>query len=259
MADSLNSIMPANNSKMNYLSQIIKKPEDFIEKIVLLKKSEYVLLCLFCQEDSKLKGFYELIYIFENPESLELYEVRYELDGYGVSVADKFPVANLYEREITDGFGIKFEGAYDTRRLFLHASYPEDFHPLKKSFVNGSVKTRDNVSEESLYKFKKLEGKGVYEVAVGPVHAGVIEPGHFRFSVIGEAIFNLETRLFYLHRGIEKLAEGKKPSECLKIAESVSGDETVANTVCFCLAAEKIAGIKLSLRAETLRGIALEM
>ena len=259
MADSVDSIILANNSKMNYESQVIKKPGDFIEKIAFLKKSDYVLLCLFCQEDSKLKDFYELIYIFENPESLELYEVRYELNGCGVSIAEKFPVANLYEREITDGFGVLFEGAYDTRRLFLHASYPEDFHPLKKSFANAPVKTRDNVPEEALYKFKKLEGKGVYEVAVGPVHAGIIEPGHFRFSVIGEAIFNLETRLFYLHRGIEKLAEGKRPSECLKIAESVSGDETVANTVCFCLAAEKIAGITLSLRAETLRGIALEM
>ena len=60
--------------------------------------------------------------------------------------------------------------------------------------------------------FKQVEGEGVYQIPVGPVHAGIIEPGHFRFSVIGETIFNLEVRLFYKHRGLEKLAEGMKPS-----------------------------------------------
>lgn len=252
-------IAPANESSAILKSESLENSDELKNRVFELKESGHILLCLFCRESVNQQGIFELIYIFENTESSEIIELFYESCGNAVSISELFSVASLYEREITDGFGIIFEGAYDTRRLFLHAAYPQDFHPLKKSFVNGPVITRDDVPEESLYRFKKLDGKGVYEIAVGPVHAGVIEPGHFRFSVIGEAIFNLETRMYYLHRGIEKLAEGKNPYECIQIAESVSGDETAANTVCFCLAAEKIAGINISCRAETLRGIALEM
>ena len=95
-------------------------------------------------------------------------------------------------------------------------------------------------NEANQYPFKEMKGDGVYHVPVGPVHAGIIEPGHFRFSVIGETIFNLEVRMFYKHRGLEKLAEGKAPDYCVKIAETISGDETVANAVAYCIAVEKI-------------------
>ena len=247
------------DTAFNYGKEVFKNPDEFRDKITSLKKSGAVLLCLFCLEDYSSKDVFRLIYLFENCFSIEVSEIEFVTEGSARSVAELFPVAFLYEREISDGFGIVFDGSYDKRRLFLHESYPKNFHPLRKSFANGPVKMRDNIPEDELYEFKRLEGKGVYEIAVGPVHAGIIEPGHFRFSVIGETMFNLETRFHYLHRGIEKFAEGKKPDECIKIAESVSGDETVANSACLCLAIEKIAGIEPSLRAEALRGIALEM
>ena len=104
-----------------------------------------------------------------------------------------------------------------------------------------------------------MKGDGVYHVAVGPVHAGIIEPGHFRFSVIGEPIFNLEVRMFYKHRGLEKLAEGKAPDDCVKIAETISGDETVANAVAYCIAVEKICGTEVPKRALQLRTVLLEL
>lgn len=104
-----------------------------------------------------------------------------------------------------------------------------------------------------------MGGEGVYQIPVGPVHAGIIEPGHFRFTVVGETIFNLEIRLFYKHRGIEKLAEGKTPGQCVRIAESISGDETVANATAFCMAVEKISGVDVPMRAWQLRTILLEM
>ena len=96
-------------------------------------------------------------------------------------------------------------------RLFLHETYPPDFHPLLKSFSNQPIDDSQNVTAEEEYGSKKRLGKAVYQIPVGPVHAGIIEPGHFRFSVIGETIFNLEIRMFYKHRGIEKLAEGNEP------------------------------------------------
>ena len=99
----------------------------------------------------------------------------------------------------------------------------------------------------------------MYQVPVGPVHAGIIEPGHFRFSVIGEKIFNLEIRMFYKHRGIEKLAEGKTPVEVIPIAEAVSSDESVANATAYCCAIEKITGTVVPDRAWYIRTILLEL
>ncbi len=112
---------------------------------------------------------------------------------------------------------------------------------------------------QTVKKFLDKNGEGVYQIPVGPVHAGIIEPGHFRFSVIGETIFNLEIRMFYKHRGIEKLAEGKTPEECVGIAETISGDESVANAVAFSLAIEKVCQANIPFRAGHLRTILLEM
>ena len=84
----------------------------------------------------------------------------------------------------------------------MHEAYPEDFHPLLKSFKNGKIQAVENPKET--YIFKQVDGEGVYQIPVGPVHAGIIEPGHFRFSVIGEPIFNLEIRLVLQAQGHRK-------------------------------------------------------
>ena len=141
----------------------------------------------------------------------------------------------------------------------MHETYPDDFHPLRKEVCNGPVAMKDPKDIPEEYQFRKVRGEGVYQVPVGPVHAGIIEPGHFRFSVIGETIFNLEIRMFYKHRGIEKLLEGKNPLDGIAVAEAVSGDESVANATMFCIAAEKISGIRVPDRALYLRTILLEL
>jgi Ni,Fe-hydrogenase III large subunit len=176
------------------------------------------------------------------------------------SIAEYFPSAGWFEREIRDGFGVEFSNAVDKRRLFLHEVYPHDFHPLLKSFKNQDItENRQAMSGTENYIFKEVKGSGVYQIPVGPVHAGIIEPGHFRFSVIGETIFNLEVRMFYKHRGLEKLAEGKTPAEVVIVAETISGDESAANTEAYCLAVEKIAQCRVPERASYLRTILLEM
>ncbi len=224
----------------------------------VMNENSFELNSLFCVEDFAEKGF-TLFYVFEKTGFEQILILQYALSGNkALSIAKIFPSACWYEREITDGFGIEFQDAFDKRRLFLHETYPSDFHPLLKSFKNGKI---ENVAPDNQndYVFKQVEGEGVYQIPVGPVHAGIIEPGHFRFSVIGETIFNLEVRLFYKHRGLEKLAEGKTPQECVKIAESISGDETVANAVAFCNAVEKICGLSIPKRALQLRTILLEL
>jgi formate hydrogenlyase subunit 5 len=231
--------------------------EEFLKTVPALSEKGFVLISLFCVQDFEENPGFTLFYIFRLTGFTDMFAFMRYVRKETTSIAVVFPSACWYEREIRDGFGIEFTDAFDKRRLFLHEAYPEDFHPLLKSFKNGKIQAVEN--PEEAYLFKQVEGEGVYQIPVGPVHAGIIEPGHFRFSVIGEPIFNLEIRLFYKHRGIEKLAEGKRPSACVPIAEAISGDETVANAVAFCTAVEKIAGIEVPARASYLRGIFLEL
>ncbi len=231
--------------------------EEFLKAIPLLSENGFVLISLFCAQGFEESPDFTLFYVFRLNGSTDVFVFMRHVRTETTSIATVFPSACWYEREIRDGFGIEFTDAFDKRRLFLHEAYPEGFHPLLKSFKNGKIEAVQN--PEEAYPFKQVEGEGIYQIPVGPVHAGIIEPGHFRFSVIGEPIFNLEIRLFYKHRGIEKLAEGKKPSTCIPIAEAISGDETVANAVAFCMAVEKIAGIDVPARASYLRAILLEL
>jgi Ni,Fe-hydrogenase III large subunit len=198
-----------------------------------------------------------LRYVFEHHDSL-LILVRHISGKQAMSIASIFPSATWPERECRDMFGIRFGGAFDNRRLVLHEIYPDGFHPLEKSRANVPVTPVTTINAVDTYQFRMVSGDGVYQVPVGPVHAGIIEPGHFRFSVIGETVFNLEVRLFYAHRGIEKLAEGKDPADCMKIAEAVSGDESVANATGFCMAVERLSGITVPDRAWHLRTVLCE-
>jgi Ni,Fe-hydrogenase III large subunit len=138
----------------------------------------------------------------------------------------------------------------------LHEHWPAGVYPLRKDFDIKTKVTRDNEKE---YDFTKVEGEGICEIPVGPVHAGIIEPGHFRFSVLGENIINLETRLFYTHKGVEKLAETMKLDQALLLSERIAGDESVANSLAYCQALEKIANAKVPKRALQIRCICAEM
>ncbi|MFA4850501.1 MAG: NADH-quinone oxidoreductase subunit C [Methanoregula sp.] len=231
--------------------------QEFESAVSHLAANKFVLISLFCCEGFTANTVQTLFYVFERRTSI-LILVR-GVNGCATSIADIYPSASWFERECRDGFGVEFEGAFDTRRLFLHETYSEGFHPLKKAFKNVPVITKETINPADEYPFREVKGEGVYQVPVGPVHAGIIEPGHFRFSVIGETIFNLEVRMFYKHRGIEKLAEGKSPQECVRIAEAVSGDESVANVTAFCMTIEQISQIPVPERAWYLRTILLEL
>lgn len=240
--------------------------EEFQKTVPVLDGEDFILINLFCvqafegekKENNKAEASaFTLFYAFRKRGFSEIFVFLRPVEKEATSIAVTFPSACWYEREIRDGFGLDFPDAFDKRRLFLHEAYPEGFHPLLKSFKNGKIRTIESPQEN--YPFRQLEGEGVHQVPVGPVHAGIIEPGHFRFSVIGEPIFNLEIRMFYKHRGVEKLAEGKNPAACLPIAESISGDESAANAVAFCTAVEKLAGLRVPERAEYLRAVLLEL
>ena len=225
----------------------------------LLAGKQLILIALFAVENFVDENL-SLVYVFERPGDAQLMSLVVEIeDDQAASIAAHFPGASYFEREVTDGFGIRFSDAFDNRRLFLHEVYPAGFHPLRKSFENGPLNLDLAKPAENHYVFRECSGEGVYQVPVGPVHAGIIEPGHFRFSAIGETIINLEIRHFYKHRGLEKLAEGKTPAQCAAIAETVSGDESAANATAFAMAIESICSVTVPLRAWQLRTVLLEL
>ena len=173
------------------------------------------------------------------------------------SQATVYPAANRSERHSQDMFGIRFIGHPDNRRWTRHQAWDKHQYPLRKDFpVQGEPHAI--TPPDMNYDFIKGHGVGVYEIPVGPVHAGIIEPGHFRFLAVGELILNLEERLGYVHKGIEKIAEGRSPESLARLAARVSGDSTVSHGWAACMAMEQAVGITIPPRAAVLRGILAE-
>jgi len=139
------------------------------------------------------------------------------------SISSKYTIATWFERKIRDDFGIKIVNTYDNRPLIHHERFPS-VALMRKEFMDSEI----GFSEYKPYKYESVKGDGVFEVAVGPIHAGIIEPGHFQFSQEGERMLHLEVRHFYTYRGIEKALEGKTLMEAKKMIEKISGNESVA-------------------------------
>lgn len=173
------------------------------------------------------------------------------------SQAEVYPAANRSERHTQDMFGIHFTGHPDNRRWTRHKAWDRHSYPLRKDFPAQGEPAAVTPPDMD-YPFVKAHGAGVYEIPVGPVHAGIIEPGHFRFQAVGELILNLEERLGYVHKGIEKIAEGRTPESLARLAGRVSGDTTVGHCWAACLAMEQAAGIEIPPRAALIRGILAE-
>lgn len=172
------------------------------------------------------------------------------------SLSKEIYSVSLFEREIYEMFGILPEGNPDLRRLHLHDEvWPKGAFPLRKDFELLSYPQ----GEFSDYVFNHIEGEGIFEVPVGPVHAGIIGPGHFRFSVAGEPIVNLELRLGFTHRGIEKIFEGKDVYAAVNLSERVSGDSAFSHSWAFCRAIEKITKADVPAVCIYERAICLEL
>src|SRR5439155_5078518 len=151
--------------------------------------------------------------------------------------------------------GLHPEGHPDPRPLVRHGFWPASFHPLRKdAALPGEFKDQGQP-----FPFQQVEGEGIFEIPVGPVHAGVIEPGHFRFSVDGETIIDMKARLYYTHKGIEKLFEERSPEAGVALAERISGDTSVGHALAYCQAVEALAGADVPPRALYQRVVLLEL
>jgi Ni,Fe-hydrogenase III large subunit/Ni,Fe-hydrogenase III component G len=171
------------------------------------------------------------------------------------SLADlSFPVSR-FEREMRDLFGIEPADHPQPARLVLHQHWPDGWHPMRAD-AGPAPPFGD---ESGAYPFLSVEGTGVYEIPVGPIHAGIIEPGHFRFSVVGETILNMKARLWFVHKGIEKLFQGRSPDAGVELAERISGDTAVGHNLAYCLAVEDACSCVVPRPAQVLRGVLLEL
>src|ERR1017187_5015846 len=169
------------------------------------------------------------------------------------SLTEIFPCALHMERAVHDLFGIASMEP-DHRGWLRHGGWPQTVFPLRRDFNRNSQFSFDSQP----YAFVQVEGDGVHEIAVGPVHAGTIEPGHFRFSVVGEKVLRLEERLGYTHKGVAKLFETLPQQQAHRLAARVSGDTTVAFSWAYCAALEAITQTPAPSRAIHLRALALE-
>lgn len=196
-----------------------------------------------------------LLYIFSDGHTKAAHRVIVPAADLSVpSLVPLFPEADWPERRIRDLMGVRPVGHPRAARLVRHAHWPKGFYPL----THDPAAPVGEWGEPDHMQLVRVRGEGVHEIPVGPIHAGIIEPGHFRFSADGERIIALEPRLFYVHRGLEQLARGRTPDEVLRLAEVVSGDTAIGHGWAFCEAVEAIASVEVPRPAQLLRAALLE-
>lgn len=213
------------------------------------------LLTLWGTDDRDRDGLFRVYAAYLHTEAIAV--VEHAMDGHSTptypSLAEIFPGSLRMERAVFDLLGIRSMQA-DHRGWLRHSGWPENAFPLRRDFDG----TAQCSLEAEPYPFVPVEGEGVHEIPVGPVHAGTIEPGHFRFSVVGEKVLRLEERLGYKHKGIAKRFETLPQYEGHKLAARISGDSAVAYSWAYCAALEAITQTACPPRAVELRALALE-
>ncbi len=242
----------------NVFESILCPKEEIAKKVPLLMQDLSLrFVFLLAADERKEKKSFGIYYVFAylKEDKFLVIETRIEeRDPTFSSLTPFLPQANWFEREIQDLFGLTAQGHPDPRSLVLHEDWPKGVFPLRKDFEENKIpRTKGE------YLFDRVEGEGVFEIPVGPVHAGIIEPGHFRFSSAGESILKLEIRHFYTHKGTEKLGEGKDPAHLLCLAERISGDNSLAHAVACAQALERLSGTQVPVRAQFLRVVFLEL
>jgi Ni,Fe-hydrogenase III large subunit len=167
------------------------------------------------------------------------------------SLTPDCPQVHLFEREFAEQYGVRPEGHPWFKPVRFHASYRPGHDAWGRDSSEPPV--------VGVTDFYRVEGEEIHEVAVGPIHAGVIEPGHFRFQCHGEQVFHLEISLGYQHRGLERTLAGGPGKRTIHLMEQAAGDTSVGHATAYCQTVETLAGVEPPLRSQAIRGIALEL
>jgi Ni,Fe-hydrogenase III large subunit len=203
-------------------------------------------------DTSKATGNVALYAVLTDSDHSQLQVGRTTLDADRFeSLTPDCPAVHLFERELAEQYGVRPEGHPWLKPVRFHSSY----RPGHDAWDRAPGET----PMIGVTEFYRVEGEEIHEVAVGPVHAGVIEPGHFRFQCHGEEVFHLEVSLGYQHRGAERTLVNGPNKRTIHTMETVSGDTSIGHAMAYCQAVEALSGCHVSIRAEVLRGIALEL
>jgi Ni,Fe-hydrogenase III large subunit len=202
--------------------------------------------------DTTANGKVELYAILSDSVHAQLRVAKTTLDSDSFpSLTPDCPQVHLFEREIAEQYGVCPEGHPWLKPVRFHASYRPGHDAWNRQSGNTPL--------IGVMDYYRVEGEEVHEVAVGPVHAGIIEPGHFRFQCHGEQVFHLEISLGYQHRGVELALVGGPSKRTIHMMEAVAGDTSVGHATAYCQAVEALASCQVPIRAEVLRGVALEL
>jgi len=213
------------------------------------------LAIITCHDDGDaLRVVYSFAAVYPRRQVDLVVPVPYD-DAWVPSLADLSYPAGNFERGMRDLFGVRPADHPQPFRLVRHGHWPRGWYPMRR----GARVTPEFLPDTESFPFVEVEGPGVYEIAVGPIHAGIIDPGHFRFSVVGETIVRMEARQWYMHRGVERLFEGRRPEDAVELAEQVTGDTVAGHTVAWLMAVEAAAGIEVSEEDRMLRALLLEL
>jgi Ni,Fe-hydrogenase III large subunit/Ni,Fe-hydrogenase III component G len=246
---------PADQRSYPNRRQIPVTPADLLQRARTLLDAGHRLALIAAHDD---RDTFRVVYLFTAAGPDRCVELILRTDRTTPQVpslaALSFP-AGRFEREMHDLFGIVAKDHPLPRRLVLHQHWPDGWHPMR----HDAGPPPPFGSTDEPYPFVTVGGPGVYEIPVGPIHAGLIEPGHFRFSVVGETILKLKARLWFTHKGIEKLAEGRLLADTLPLAERISGDTGVGHALAFCLAVEEARDWRVPADASILRAVLLEL
>ncbi len=264
----MESIFNKGRARRDQLNEVYVEVDstDFREVCVSLVMKQHALLRLMFAADEREKdGLFRIYAVFTIPGAdtftFIVLPVKEDVASFP-SLTPMIPAAHWYEREISDLLGLVPIGHPDPRRLVFHEAFPAGGHPLRKDWSISDPEKKEwgeGTAIKVPHPFLEVTGEGIVQIPVGPVHAGIIEPGHFRFSAIGETIFFLEPRLFYTHKGTEKQFERLGFIDGVRLAERVSGTSSFSHGAAYCMAVERMMGIEITEKAAAVRTLVLEL
>ena len=244
--------LPLTNAKAVPMERIPRHRPDLFQSIVLRELASGLRAVTYFGMEPESGNGLDLFIVLARDDQSQMGVLSTHIEGKSMpSMTPAQPQLHLFEREIAEQFGIVSEG---------HPWFkPVRYHAALRKGADAWNRPPDQPILPAVGDFYRVEGDDIHEVGVGPVHAGIIEPGHFRFQCHGEHVFHLEIALGFQHRGIEKAMIHAPLSKALHYAENIAGDTAIGHATAFCRLAESLSGVQAPIRAQALRGITLEL
>lgn len=243
--ESMDNLLKINNGQRVDRESIPHIPfAIFRQELVQFANEGGNIVQFFAYDDN---GQSKLLAVLRNKTNDTLYVTGCDVEDSFSSLTIENEKFHMFEREIAEQYGLKPDGHPWLKMVRYHANYS------RKPDVFGN---NYNFDIPGNYPYFTVEGETVHEVAVGPVHAGIIEPGHFRFQCVGERVFHLEIQLGYQHRSVETLMQSVPAKRLPIIAETIAGDTTIGHNLCHCQAVEALAGLSVD-EGQVLSGLLL--